>query len=459
MTRQFARLPDYINVPLLQDALVVVIGVGMVGSQIAEGLARFAVGRLRLIDHDIYELENTLRHALPVKYARGTSRNKAEAMADYLEGEIEGLRVEAIPRKIDGSVSDDLLASWLGDADLVVAATDDRSAQRRIGQQALISEIAAVFPAVYPHRGGGEVILQLDREWPCFGCWDFFRPDTEALRGERALDLEAQSVIFHAEQLCLGFLDPGSRQHDLLLGEHPGDPPHQLVMLDRAAVPSFGSLTRRLDCPSCGSPIPPPPPPPLPPRSRTPAVFAVAVAVVAAIISIVVAATAGNSSAPSTSNQAQHEVAATETPTPAVTTATEPSTAPSKEGESGTSVATARAITPGAEEEGNSDTVAYGEGSCGPEQGQFWKAMLHQGEEVTIVWGGPEGHAMGLDIWPPGTTDIHGSDERRLTYQSTAGEHNEKTFTAPTTGVYPIVIDDSCGSPGPFHFTLSSEPG
>jgi hypothetical protein len=125
----------------------------------------------------------------------------------------------------------------------------------------------------------------------------------------------------------------------------------------------------------------------------------------------------------------------------------------------GTSVASARAIVPGVKETGNSGTVAYGEGSCGPEQGQFWKATLKQGDLVTIIWGGPNGSAMGLDIWPPGTTEVHGSGEGRVTYQSTEGEHTEETFTAPTTGVYPIVIDDSCGHAGVFHFTLTTQPG
>jgi hypothetical protein len=122
-------------------------------------------------------------------------------------------------------------------------------------------------------------------------------------------------------------------------------------------------------------------------------------------------------------------------------------------------VATARTIHPGVEQTGDSGTVSYGEGSCGPEQGQFWKAELQQGETVKITWGGPNGSAMGLDIWPPGTGEVHGSGDRRVTYASTEGEDTETTFTAPTTGMYPIVIDDSCGQPGTFHFTLTATRG
>lgn len=246
---QFSRIPRDINVSLLQQALVVVIGVGMVGSQIAEGLARFAVGHLRVIDHDVYEWENTLRHALPVEY---NGWNKAVALENWLPKQIEGLHVEAIARKIDMSVSDDEFDSWLAGADLIVAATDDRNAQRRIGRRALLNEVAAIFPAVYPNQGGGEVILQLGPEWPCFGCWDYFRNNTEQLRGVRALDLDAQPVIFHAEQLGLGYLDSGSKQDRLLRPERVGDPPQQLITLDSMGVPSFGTLTSRPKCPSCG---------------------------------------------------------------------------------------------------------------------------------------------------------------------------------------------------------------
>jgi hypothetical protein len=125
----------------------------------------------------------------------------------------------------------------------------------------------------------------------------------------------------------------------------------------------------------------------------------------------------------------------------------------------GTSVATAIPIQPGAPEKGNSDTVAYGDGSCGLEKGQFWKVALKQGQEVTIEWG-PPGTAKGLDIWLPGTTDIHRSDDRRVTYQSVEGsEESQLQFTAPTTGEYPIVIHNTCGHPGPFYFVLGTRPG
>jgi hypothetical protein len=253
LPRYFARVPESVNFSLLQSQLVVIIGVGMVGSPIAEKLARSAVGHLRFIDDDFLETENLGRHILPVEYIDDVQPwNKAEGMADYLAKQVEGLTTEAIPRKIDESVSDSLLDEWLHDADLVVAATDDRQAQRRIGQRALGLGIPAIFPALYPKKGGGEIVVQIDDAWPCFGCWDYFRTNTEQLRGVNALDLSGEPVVHVAVRLCLGILDPGSEDGEMMKG-NPGNPPNQLFMLDRAATLRRALIEWRRDCPACAA--------------------------------------------------------------------------------------------------------------------------------------------------------------------------------------------------------------
>ena len=120
----------------------------------------------------------------------------------------------------------------------------------------------------------------------------------------------------------------------------------------------------------------------------------------------------------------------------------------------GTNVRSAKRIRRGVRTTGNTGTIAYGSGSCGPEEGQFWKARLKSGQRVTILWGSSSDTVTGLDVYSPGTHRITGSDDRRVTYQSIAGDPTKLTFTAPSTGMYPIVFDDSCGSPGLFHFLL-----
>jgi hypothetical protein len=252
-SRYFARVPDYLNVDLLRGRLVVIVGVGMVGSPIAEELARCTVGHLRFIDHDRLEEENRARHVLPAAYV---GRNKADAMADYLSREVEGLTTDAVSRKIDASVPDSQIDKWLVGAHLVIAATDDRTAQRRVMQSALALDIPALAPALYVPNGG-EVIFQGNWELPCFGCWDYFRSNEEQLRGARALAFIAWPVIHTTIDLSLGLLDPLSG-HGEIMSEGPGRPPNQVFRLDRLGTIERARGTRRPTCPACGGgPTPP----------------------------------------------------------------------------------------------------------------------------------------------------------------------------------------------------------
>jgi ThiF family len=232
--------------PLLRAKRVAVVGVGTVGSQIANELAKCGVGHLRLIDHDRLEVANLSRHILPVAYV---GRNKAEGLAEHLAAQVDGLRAEAIPSKIDQSVPDDLLDEWL-DVDLIVAATDDRQAQRRIGQRAFVPATPAIFPALYV-EGGGEVIVQLDHGWPCFGCWDYFRTEEEQLRGVTGLNISGWPVIYTSIRLCLGMLDPSSEHREMMV-ERGERQPTQGFLLRPSGDLHTVSLIWRPNCPSCG---------------------------------------------------------------------------------------------------------------------------------------------------------------------------------------------------------------
>jgi hypothetical protein len=255
----FSRITGTVNLPLLHDKLVVVAGVGTVGSQITMELARCGVGRFRLIDGDHLEEANRVRHVLPQDYV---GRNKAAAMTLHLDDEVPGVRPEAELRYVNNVMSDSQLDRLLRDADLIVAATDDREAQRRIGRRALALSVPAIFPALYAD-GGGEVVVQLDPRLPCFFCWDGFRDNAEQLRGVTALNTDAQPIIHLAIQLSLGILDPHSEHSQLIVGE-PNQSQNQIFQQGDFGALHMAPLTRRPNCPSCaGGPIPPPRPPPL----------------------------------------------------------------------------------------------------------------------------------------------------------------------------------------------------
>lgn len=259
---QFARVAGRVNLSLLAAKQVVVIGVGSVGSQVAKELANDGVGHLRLIDHDIFEEANLPRHALTRAHL---GMNKAEGTGLFLASETPTLKAEAVPLKIDDSISDTEFDQLVRDVDLIVATTDDHVVQRRIGRRALSLDIPAIFPGLYA-RKGGEVFVQRSPRHPCFLCWDGHRPVTQALRGVSATNADILAIIQLAVWLCEGILDPRSDYAQDFLVAAPGDerPPQLFVQNDLA-------LTRQTiewveNCPSCAVGPPPrtSPPPPRP---------------------------------------------------------------------------------------------------------------------------------------------------------------------------------------------------
>jgi molybdopterin/thiamine biosynthesis adenylyltransferase len=224
---------------------VVVVGVGSVGSQVAEELANY-VGCLRLFDGKQLQEHHLPRHALRKAYV---GENKAVGMEEYLLQEIPNLQLDARPWQITSSLADKILDSYLHDASLIVAATDNREVQRKIGRRALALDIPAVFPGLY-ERNGGEVYLQLSPERPCFLCRDHFRSPNQELRGVAATNPDIMTIITLTNWISLAVLDPSASYRRLLAPERNQRWPPQLfvhndLVLGKHIVPWHQG------CPSC----------------------------------------------------------------------------------------------------------------------------------------------------------------------------------------------------------------
>lgn len=249
-SRYFDRIRGQVNVSLLGERHVVVVGLGTVGSPVAEYLAKDGVGSFLFIDGDTYEEVNRVRHVLPYAYL---GVNKAEAMRDYLLSEhIPGLQVEALPRFVDDAMSDIELDTLLEHADLIIAGTGETDVQRRLGRRALSLDIPAIFPGLMPDAGG-EVFIQTSPESPCFLCRDSWRQRGEPVRGAEALGVEAMPVIQTTIELSLGVLDPNSRYDELTLPDENDQDQRerQLFMLFPGAPRLAETVERRDNCPSC----------------------------------------------------------------------------------------------------------------------------------------------------------------------------------------------------------------
>ena len=159
-TRQL-RAGDPATVKLLNSKKVAIVGVGAVGSFLAEILARSNIGALHLVDSDLLRPGNSVRHL--AGYG-AVGRPKTHAVRDLLY-QRELMPPDAV-RTSESMLSATLASKLLEWADVVIDATADdnvcgllahlHDAAADVGMQSAVVSVAV-------HRSGG--IIRTDR-WP-----------------------------------------------------------------------------------------------------------------------------------------------------------------------------------------------------------------------------------------------------------------------------------------------------
>jgi len=115
------RLPA--EYQLLAEKSVGIIGLGSIGSKLAEILGRTGVGRFLLVDDDVFLPENVVRHALDL---HNTGEHKVDAVAAALERIAPSVQVESERVHLTGQESNaiiDGVLRKLGRCDLLIDAT------------------------------------------------------------------------------------------------------------------------------------------------------------------------------------------------------------------------------------------------------------------------------------------------------------------------------------------------
>jgi len=145
---------------------VVILGLGSGGSYVASMLARAGVGRFTLVDPDSVDEVNLSRSTY---FVEDLGHPKAYALARQLLRINPGIQVEALPC----AIADLKVAGFtrvIGEADLVLALTDDPQAQLKVSHFCYHLGNPAVFAGLYRGALGGEVIIVLPDQTPCLSC-------------------------------------------------------------------------------------------------------------------------------------------------------------------------------------------------------------------------------------------------------------------------------------------------
>jgi molybdopterin/thiamine biosynthesis adenylyltransferase len=162
------------NLQRLAQSHVGVIGLGSGGGFVALSLAMSGVGNFTLVDDDIIEDNNIVRHVADRRYI---GQNKASAVADLIMHRNHNATVKVVQGRIEAHLD------VLDDLDILVVGVDGENAKYIINEACLKKRLTAVYAGVYERGEGGDVVIIRPYDGPCYACW------SEEVRGGASISI------------------------------------------------------------------------------------------------------------------------------------------------------------------------------------------------------------------------------------------------------------------------------
>ncbi len=148
----------------LLAARVAVVGMGALGSVIANELVRAGCGTVRLIDRDLVEVSNLQRQVLYTEADAAASIPKVTAAAAHLTAANSEVTIEPVFDDLNpGNVE-----ALLGDMDLIVDGTDNMETRELINEYAIEYQIPWIYGGAIESGG---MTANLLPGGPCLACF------------------------------------------------------------------------------------------------------------------------------------------------------------------------------------------------------------------------------------------------------------------------------------------------
>ena len=160
----FSRTKGLLEVDILRDKRVMIVGLGSFGSWIAVELAKAGVGSFALMDFDRVEIHNLSRHTATVN---DLGRLKTNVVREAILGKNPYARVEVYPVDINEDL--DLLYEEVAKADLVICATDNNTSRFNLSGALARKERVGIFGRAFTRAEGGDV-FRYRPGGPCYCC-------------------------------------------------------------------------------------------------------------------------------------------------------------------------------------------------------------------------------------------------------------------------------------------------
>lgn len=160
----FSRSKGILEVGILKNKRVMIVGLGSFGSQIAIELAKAGVGSFALMDFDRVELHNLSRHTATV---HDLGRLKTNVIEEAILGKNPYAKVDKYPMNINEDLP--LLYEEVEKADLVICATDNNTSRFNLSKALVEKKKIGIFGRAITRAEGGDV-FRYHPGGPCYCC-------------------------------------------------------------------------------------------------------------------------------------------------------------------------------------------------------------------------------------------------------------------------------------------------
>lgn len=184
--KTFARIEALFDIKLFTDVKVLFAGVGSGGSSVALQSVMSGLKNFVLLDKDILEPENVIRHVCGRRYL---GWKKVDAVEDVLRDRNPNINV----RKIEADIMDyPELESVIREVDVVVLATDNDPTRFLINGLCVKNKKPFVVGRVFSRGIGGEAFAYRPDSGGCLACLETVLARTTFREGIKEIDLVSE---------------------------------------------------------------------------------------------------------------------------------------------------------------------------------------------------------------------------------------------------------------------------
>ncbi|TSA19391.1 ThiF family adenylyltransferase [bacterium] len=183
----FARIQKLFDVELFSEAKVLVVGCGSGGGGVALQLVMSGIKHLTLVDKDVLEPANVIRHVCGRRFI---GAKKVDALEEVLLDRNVLADVRKLPVDI---MKFNPLQSLIEEHTVVVLATDNEPTRFLINELCVQTRTPFVVGRVFTRGIGGEVFSYRPKNGGCLACLERVLERTKFRNGIREIDLVSQA--------------------------------------------------------------------------------------------------------------------------------------------------------------------------------------------------------------------------------------------------------------------------